>query len=92
MTEPRTHASGEELHSTESQKPTDEPPQSSSPHSQSSQGPDEIIPIPPYDWDDLQSRFSQAMEEKTSEEESVRKEYESLVAVRTKDLDVSAQD
>jgi len=32
------------------------------------------------------------MEEKTSEEESVRKEYESLVAVRTKDLDVSAQD
>jgi len=86
MTLPQVSTSSPDLQMTGSAKPSDEPALSSSQTSQSSEETDGITPIPPYGWDDLQSRFTQAMEEKTAEEEAVRKEYESLMAVGVKDV------
>lgn len=56
-------------------------PVPSSPMSQSSEDAEEITRIPRCDWDGLQSRFSQTMEEKSNEENEIRKEFESLTAV-----------
>jgi len=54
----------------------------SSPKSHHSTDPTDLIPLQPFDWPSLESRFTKCMEEKTQEEEDVRQELGELMNVR----------
>jgi len=57
---------------------------SSSPKSHHSTDPNDLIPLQPFDWPSLESRFTKCMEEKTQEEEDVRQELGELMNVRSR--------
>jgi hypothetical protein len=47
----------------------------------STQTPEPGAPLDPYDWDELEQRFDEAMEERQREEEGIQQDFQKLAEV-----------